>query len=62
MATDGHSECVLLVAFVRKQLLLQHTSILRLYVHCLPCLIHSSLKREITRLAPRCLHRVFCDQ
>jgi hypothetical protein len=36
-ATDAHSECVILIAFPRQQWIREHTSMLRLYVHCLSC-------------------------
>jgi hypothetical protein len=36
-ATDTHSEYVILIAFPRRQCLRECASMLRLYVHCLPC-------------------------
>jgi hypothetical protein len=37
MATDTHNEYVTFIAFPRQQLLREHASLLRLYVHCQPC-------------------------
>jgi hypothetical protein len=36
-ATDTHSEYVILIAFPWQQWLHEHTSVLRLYAHCLSC-------------------------
>ena len=38
-ATDIHSEYATLIAFARQQWLGERASMLRLYVHCLSCLI-----------------------
>jgi hypothetical protein len=38
-ATDTHSEYVILMAFPRPQLFGEQASMLRLYVHCLPCFL-----------------------
>jgi hypothetical protein len=37
--TDAHSEYVILIAFPRQQLLRERTSVLRLYVYCLFCIV-----------------------
>ena len=39
-ATDTHIENVILIAFPRQHSSRQRASMLRLYVHCLPCLFH----------------------
>jgi hypothetical protein len=39
-ATDTRSECVMFIAFLRQKLLRQHASRLRLFLHCLRCLLH----------------------
>jgi len=36
-ATDTHSEYVIHTAFARQQWVREHSSMLRLYVRCLPC-------------------------
>jgi hypothetical protein len=50
-ATDTHSEYVILIAFARQQCLRERASMLRLYVHCLSCLmlkqmVHTECRRS----------------
>jgi hypothetical protein len=39
VATNTHSEYEILIAFQRQQWLRERVSMLRLYVHCLSCLV-----------------------
>ena len=49
-ATNTNSEYYLLIAFPRQQWLFKHASMLRLYVHCLCCLLYHFRVSFITSL------------
>ena len=47
-ATNVHSEYVILIAFARQNSLHERASFLRLYVHCVYCLMLNMLVHKVT--------------
>jgi hypothetical protein len=55
-ATDTQSEYVILIAFPQQQWLRERTSILHLYVHCVPCVVTSSGSKRMYGRIPLVYH------